>query len=242
MIAALPMYDRPELSNATDRFWALIRDGLRTRGIAAPDALTRGGDPWEVWTDPDLLLSQTCGLPYRARLHQRVRLVGTPDYGLPGCAVGYYHSVIVAKGPALPDRPRVAVNDPMSQSGWAALCDWAAKTGLTLGPVQLTGSHAASARAVHDGAADIAALDAQTWRILERVEDRAQALTVIDRTPATPGLPLITATHRDPEPLRAAVSEAIAALSPTDRGRLNLKGLAVIPSEAYLALPVPPKP
>ena len=28
MIAALPMYDRPELQAANDRYWALIRAGL----------------------------------------------------------------------------------------------------------------------------------------------------------------------------------------------------------------------
>ena len=65
MIAALPMYDRPETQDATDRFWALIRDRLRAGGIPAPDHLTRDRDPWDIWTDPDLVLAQTCGLPSR---------------------------------------------------------------------------------------------------------------------------------------------------------------------------------
>ncbi len=64
MIAALPMYDRPELTGATDRYWALIRDGLRARGVDAPDTLWRGEDDlMALWLAPDLVLAQTGGLP-----------------------------------------------------------------------------------------------------------------------------------------------------------------------------------
>ena len=64
MIASLGMYDRTETAAANDRLWAGIRDGLRARGIAAPEALTRGdGAYWPAWQAPDLVLSQTCGFP-----------------------------------------------------------------------------------------------------------------------------------------------------------------------------------
>jgi len=93
MIASLGMYDRPETMAANDRLWALVRDGLRARGIAAPEALTRGaGAYWQAWEDPALVLSQTCGFPYRAKLHGKVTLVASPDYGLQGCPPGYYCS------------------------------------------------------------------------------------------------------------------------------------------------------
>ena len=89
MIAALGMYDRPETAAANDALWALIRDGLRARGMDAPEVLTRGaGAYWPAWESPDMLLSQTCGLPFRARLHEKVTLIGTPDYGVEGCALG----------------------------------------------------------------------------------------------------------------------------------------------------------
>ena len=42
-IAALPMYDWPELRAETDRLWATLRDGLRAVGVSAPDALDRDG-------------------------------------------------------------------------------------------------------------------------------------------------------------------------------------------------------
>ncbi|MFN3646541.1 MAG: hypothetical protein ACK4S2_08505, partial [Gemmobacter sp.] len=70
MQASLPMYDRPEVQAANDRLWAGIRDRLRAAGLAAPETLVRGRWPlWDHWTAPDLVLSQTCGLPYRSRLH-----------------------------------------------------------------------------------------------------------------------------------------------------------------------------
>ena len=241
MIAALPMYDRPELRAETDALWAAIRDALHGRGVDAPETLTRDRDPWEIWQSPDLILAQTCGLPYRARLHGRVTLVATPEYALPGCPPGHYCSVILARGVDVPDRPRVAINDPLSQSGWAALQDWAATAGLPLGPVTITGSHAASARAMAEGRADLAAIDAQTWRQLVRFDGADPALEIA-RTPPTPGLPLITAAGRDPAPIRAALSEALATLPAATAAALDLRGFVTIDPAAYRAIPIPPNP
>ncbi|MBF9060470.1 PhnD/SsuA/transferrin family substrate-binding protein [Rhodobacterales bacterium HKCCSP123] len=241
MIAALPMYDRPELRAETDALWAALRNALRARGIAAPEALTRDRDPWEIWQDPDLLFAQTCGLPFRARLHTQVTLVATPDFGLPGCAPGHYNSVIIARDRVLAPRPRLAVNDALSQSGWAALQGWMGARGVSPGPVTITGAHAASARAVAEGAADLAAIDAQTWRLLVRAGDADPDLE-IDRTDPTPALPYITARHTDPAPIRAALSEALAALPQTTRAALGLRGIARIDAGAYLAVPTPPDP
>jgi hypothetical protein len=241
MIAALPMYDRPEMAMATDALWAAIRDGLRAQGVAAPERLTRDRDPWAIWTDPGLVLAQSCGLPFRARLHRDVRLVATPDYGLPGCPPGYYNSVIIARDTALPAHPRVAINDALSQSGWAALHQWAGDRGLALGPVTVTGAHAASARAVADGLVDLAAIDAQTWRLLQR-HDGADAALEIARTPPTPGLPLITAATQDPAPIRAALRAALDRLPPQVTAALDLKGIVAIDAASYLALPLPPNP
>ena len=241
MIAALPMYDRPELRIHTDALWSAIRDVLRARGLDAPETLTRDRDPWDIWQDPDLLFAQTCGLPFRARLHSHVALVATPDYGLPGCPPGHYNSVILARTPKMPDRPRLAVNDALSQSGWAALHGWMQGRGITPGPVTITGSHVASAQTVAEGRADLAAIDAQTWRQLIRF-DHADPALEIARTDPTPALPYITAASQDPAPVRAALSDALAALPQASRDALDLQGLARIDAAAYLAIPIPPNP
>ncbi len=243
MIAALPMYDRPETAAANDRLWQAIRAELGY----GPEALTRGRDVWEIWEDPELLLAQTCGYPFRARLHDRVRLVGTPDYALEGCPPGHYRSVFVARC----DDPgelehfagrRFAYNEPLSQSGWAAPAQHMAEADLAFGPLLRTGAHAASARAVAEGRADFTALDAQTWRLIEAHDAFARALRVLGRTRPTPGLPLITARGRDPGPILAAVRRAVARLDPADRACLGLAGIVAIPAGSYLDVPTPAAP
>lgn len=238
MIAALPMYDRPELRAATNALWAAIRDALRGQGIAPPDTLTRSDDLWAIWRDPGLVLAQTCGLPFRAALHSHVHLVATPDYGLPGCAPGYYNSVLIARGAHLPARPRVAVNDLLSQSGWAALQGWMTAQGIDHDAALITGSHAQSVQAVAGGMADLAAIDAQTWRILLRHGGADQALEIA-RTQPVPGLPLITSLANDPALIRAALTQAMGMLSPAVLTALDLRGFVRIDADAYLAIPLP---
>lgn len=246
--ASLPMYDRPELRAETDRYWALIRAGLMARGIAAPEVLRRGDAVlMPQWESADLILSQTCGFPYRARLHGHVELVGTPDFGNEGCAPGYYRSILIARADdprgsfAAFDGAALAYNDGLSQSGWAAPINHATAAGLRLRPGVETGSHRASAHAVAEGRADLAAIDALTWTLLCEFEDMS-GLKVIGATDPTPALPYVTAKGRDAAAIRAAVAEAIAALAPEDRARLRLRGIVEIPSSAYLAVPIPPSP
>lgn len=249
MHASLPMYDRPEMRDQTDRFWALTRDALRDLGIDAPEALTREfASPWNLWQSPDLLLSQTCGLPLRARLHDKVQLVATPDFALPGCAPGQYNSVLITRAEQSGTpmtallKGHIAINEGLSQSGWGALCRYAADLGLTPARPILSGGHAMSARAVLEGRADLAAIDAHTWRLLLRYEPDLMALVERSRTAPTPALPLITARGRDPEPLILALNTALSALPDPDRRTLGLAGFARLPLADYMALPVPPNP
>lgn len=249
MIAALPMYVQPENRAAHDRFWALIRDGLRGQGIAAPEALDWRIGHMESWAHPDLVLGQICNLPLRARFAGHVTLIGAPDLALPGCAAGEYYSVFVlrADDPAKTAQDcaragyRLAYSEGLSQSGWGAAHDWAQAQGLTLCPQQATGSHAGSLRAVAEGAADWAAVDAQTWRMLTRWRGAGTGLRVVGRTHASPGLSYVTRAGQDPAPYRRALVAAIAALEEADRAALDLHGLAVLPEAAY-ALPLPPLP
>jgi ABC-type phosphate/phosphonate transport system substrate-binding protein len=109
-VAALPMYDWPELREETDFQWARLRDALRRAGLDAPDALTRrnadltavpGGvrsaegaviapdsatlspDAFDLpvlWRHPKLLFGQTCWGPMESGLAPFVEVVGQPDY------------------------------------------------------------------------------------------------------------------------------------------------------------------
>lgn len=249
MIASLGMYDRPEIARVNDAFWALIRDELRLHGVSAPQTLTRGDTAyWPAWTAPDLVMAQTCGLPFRAKLHEKVTLIGTPDYGVEGCPPGHYCSVLIARAEdnrmteAAFASSRLAVNDTLSQSGWAAVHEHFQNLGHSLTPALHTGGHRASARAVAEGDADFAAIDAVTWGLLARYDDFAAGLRVVARTRPTPGLPLITARADHADLLFRVIGNAIAGLDPADRHSLSLRGLVRIPASAYLAVPIPPAP
>ena len=248
MIATLAMYDWPQQSHHWDRLWRAIAQSLGARGVAAHGHLTRGGDLWQHWRDPGLILGQTCGLPYRTGLHGRVELIGTFDHGLPDCAPGHYTSVVVAaadRSGSLADllAGTLAINAPDSQSGWAAIHDTARRDGMTIPRARLSGSHRDSARMVAEGEADIAAIDAETWRLVERFAPGiAGRLRVVMRTPPTPGLPLVAATGTDADTCRDAIRDALAAVDPGTLSALDIEGFVVIPPEDYLAVPVPPPP
>jgi len=243
VIASLPMYDRAETADAHDRLWGLIRNALG-RG---PASLTRNTDVWDIWHDPALCLSQTCGYPYRAKLHGAVTLIGTPDHGLAGCAPGYYQSVFVTRK----DQPghlhqyrdaRFAFNEAMSQSGWAAAQTHAAQLGFQFSNTVQTGAHRESARAVAEGRADVAALDAVSWAMMQAYDDFASTLHVVDRTTPTPALPYICAPGADGREMFNAIGAAIGDLSARDRATLHLKGIVQVPARAYLEIPNPPAP
>lgn len=249
MIASLGMYDQGPLQGANEALWALIRDGLRARGVQAPEGLTRGEAAyWPAWQSPGLVFSQTCGFPYRARLHGTVVLVGTPDYEIEGCAPGHYRSAFVVRA----DDPRptlvafdgavLAFNEALSQSGYAAPVAEAARRGLRFRMGEATGSHLASARAVAEGRADIAALDTLSWKILTENGLAPDGVRVLDHSQPTPALPYIAAAGADAALTFAAVAEAIDALPTVHRDRLHLRGVVRIPADAYLAVPTPPPP
>lgn len=235
MIASLPMYDRVELREATDVLWVAIRDAIRSRGIDAPEALDRAREAASVWTDPALVLSQTCGMPWRLGLRKKAQLVGTPDYGVTGCPPGYYCSVIVVRA----DDPRssdaafrdgiCAYNARDSQSGFAV---W---EGAPFREWLCTGAHVDSIKAVANGSADIAAIDAVTWRLTKRHDPEAKALRVLRETKPTPGLPFITSLNQDAALLAEAVSDAVENLAEPVRDALTLRGFVQIPAAAYEA-------
>ena len=227
------MYDLPGFSAETDALWALIRDALLREGVDAPADLSRSGDEQELWTRPDLVVSQTCGLPLVTGLAGDATVLGAFDFGLPGCAAGFYASVIVALAEDVlhTERPSYAFNMKGSQSGYAAL---KRRRGDALGEGVETGSHHASARLVAQGGAQIAALDAMSWRLIKQIDPDVTRLRVVDQTQPTPGLPLITAQDRDPAPFRRALDAAAAAYAQGEN-RLGIRGFVPFDRSDYEA-------
>jgi ABC-type phosphate/phosphonate transport system substrate-binding protein len=224
VIAALQMYDWPEVAGRTDAFWSEVAAALAAEGVAAPAALSRPADPAEGWADACLLLGQSCGLPYVAGRCGGAVPVARPVYAAEGCGRGTYRSALVCRAgeeaPLAAFRGRVAaVNDFGSQSGCNALADAVRPLGDGFfGAVVLTGAHRASALAVARGDADIAAVDAVAWALFAEVEAAArERLAVLGWTAEVPALPFIAgAAHAGLAPaLLRALARAARPGNPT---------------------------
>ncbi len=245
MIASLMMYERAELEGAHRRLWSLIRRQLEDAGIACPQFLSQNEDEMKVWQHPGLVLSQTCGMPYRNWLHESVSLVGTPDYQLEACAPGYYRSAFIVRDEENASSIRAyenrifAYNQVHSQSGFAAAYWHVRAQGFWFENRLYCGQHLNSARAVAERHADIAALDAVSWRLMSRYEDFTRNLRVIEWSKPTPGLPLITSKLHDAGLVFEGVEAAIGKLSAKDRHKLGIAGIVKIPKSDYLAVANP---
>ncbi len=246
MIASLMMYQRPQLEGAHNRYWALIRKFLAEANIQSPQNLSQDAEEFSLWLDPELVLSQTCGMPYRTCLHGKVTLVGTADFGVEQCPPGYYRSaLVVRKDDQRENLPAFkgavfAYNQKTSQSGYAAPYWHLQPHGFWFANQLHTEQHLASAKAVATGRADIAALDAVSWRLMKKYEDFANQLQVLEWTTPTPALPYIAAAGADRQATFNAIQKAIDHLTYTDRQLLGLKGIIYIPPEVYLAVLNPP--
>ena len=251
-IASLPMYDWPEVRQATDHLWLGIARHLAANGFRSlPESLERSGDPHAHWRSGDLLLSQTCGYPLTHALAGAVDLVATPCYRVRGAEGSDYCSLIVvaasSKSGGLADlRGSIAAyNSEDSMSGMLALKAVVAplsRHGRFFAKAIRSGAHLASMQAVADGQADVAAIDCVSFALAQRHRpDLAGKLRVIAETPKVPGLPLITARRRPgPERTRLARALAEAFADPglaAVRDALFIAGLEFVPLTAYQRIP-----
>ena len=252
MIAGLPMYDLPGLEAHNDRLWAAIGDRLRARGVDAPLRLTRDEPLNTLWTEPDLILAQTCGYPLVKHLGSRVRMVATPRYRARGCSGASHRSLIIvrkydARAGLEPFRgARCAVNDEASNTGMNLLRAEIAPLvhhpkEPFFGEVVMTGSHAASIDAVIDDEADIAAIDCVTFALLQRLRPaRTARVRVMGFTAQTPGLPLIAAAATPPDVIRALQGALASAAEDIDLkptlDALLIDGFTQVPTAHYRAV------
>ena len=247
MIVSLPMYDRPETARAFDLFWSQIREKLLEAGISAPEFLVRGEQATMAWKDSSLLLSQTCGLPFRTSLEGTVSLVGTPNYGFQGVPEGFYFSCLVVNVDETRqkysqfDGCRLAFNEFSSQSGWAAPLAEAESVGIRFGSFLQTGSHRASALAIAERRADLAALDVNSWRLIKRYDSFAASLRVLGATRPTPGLPFVTAFPELKYSLFEAIENSLQLLPDDEAEIIGYQHLARLTKAQYAAVEIPPR-
>ncbi len=249
-IANLGMYDWPETREALDHLWTLIAGNLMLEGVEAPPALTRTGIAMhDMWTHPKLLVGQTCGWPYVSRLRGKTIPFGRFHYALEECPAGYYQSVYVGRSAddkrLLEDRnsllaaDKIAINGDDSQSGFHVFKEITGEfspDAIEQRKRFVSGSHRASIKAVANGDAQIAAIDAVAFELAKRHDaEIVDKVFVIGKSKPKPGLPLITAPARsaNTETLFKAVQQAVRNLDEAHRETLLVLDVVPATDEDY---------
>ena len=109
------------------------------------------------------------------------------------------------------------------------------------GEIVHTGAHHASVQAVADGTADVAAIDAVTFALLQRLRPTlTREVRLLHWTVRTPGLPLIT-SRRHSDRTRAVIAEVLADVVADPalrevRQELMLDGFTPLPRAHYRSI------
>lgn len=243
------MYDWPEIRPAIDRLWSSISTELVDRRIEAPAQLIRIEHPSTLWTDPNLIVGQTCGWPYINGLRGKVIPFARFDYGRKNCPAGYYNSAFIGRydsdrkyleePDALLKAEKIAINGDDSQSGFHVfdeLLDARASETIPAEYRLITGAHRNSVKAVAAGDATIAAIDSVAFELAQRYEPEAfKKIVVLGYSKPKPGLPLITSCQNQQkiEALFDAVQTGLNLLPDIDKANLLINGLVAARDADY---------
>ncbi|MCH2547989.1 MAG: PhnD/SsuA/transferrin family substrate-binding protein [Alphaproteobacteria bacterium] len=205
---AFPMYVLPQMQADMRSLWIMVKTRLTMDGVENLPDEPEFSDPLAQGHVPqDLLMLQYCGYPYVTQWQESKQL--TPfaclHYDAPHCEGKLHRSVIVVaeqskiKKLSKLKNSRVAINGYDSNTGMNLLRHTIApiaKSTQFFSQVTVTGAHAASAQAVADGSADVAAIDCVTFAYLSDYDAALTAqLRVIATTETSPALPLFVASH-----------------------------------------------
>ncbi|MBC8259512.1 MAG: PhnD/SsuA/transferrin family substrate-binding protein [SAR324 cluster bacterium] len=221
--ATLPLYDLPEAQMqckpysgpCTDAFWQGLAESFRKAGLEnVPDILYRGDDVYQN----NVFFGQVCGYPLTHEFSGRFQVIATPVYRTPYFTGPEYRSVIVVhkncEWEKLADAngSLAAVNSKNSHSGYNILRYMV--TQLTTGPyevrrltkpffsgVLISGGHRNSLSQISNKEADVAAIDALTWSLLERyVPKDLENVRILEISPPAPAPAFVTensiSTHK----------------------------------------------
>lgn len=247
------MYDWPEVREAT----AALEQALH---VALTDALGLEAvdlEPWadcleeaEIWEQPGVLLTQTCGYPLTHQLTGKVRLIGAPHYDADGCDGPRYCSQLVVHRDSPFQQLRdlqgrcAAFNGPDSQSGMntfrhavAPLADGKP----FFSKVLQSGGHLASMRAVAAGEADIASIDAVCWGLACReLPELSTQLRPIAQTAPACCLPFVSSLQFS-EAEADIIAETVAGVmsapeTEKSRERLGIRGFSKLSLDDYAGI------
>jgi len=214
-ISSFPWYDLPSVQWANDRLWQAT--GLAGRFV-------RDIPPGRLWKHADLLVTQACGLDLFLA-EASIEPVAVPVFDL-DCTEGMYYSHIVGSN----KDGVAAVNSISSRSGMSALFSTCSPSAMIL-----TGSHVESLVALQTGKAEIAAIDAVTWGILEQHTPQLLAgIGIIERSKEAPAPPFVIGAQANPQDVRMGLATAMKSVDTAAARRvLRVQAVNAINREAY---------
>ena len=201
-VVSLPWYDTPISAARIDAFWGVLKLELESRLPVVPIELDRCRPLHIQWQDPGLLLSQCCGPDLESATCNQLIPLMRPVFSDLECEPGRYYSHIIQR-PASSNITRAAINSITSQSGFHSLKSWLGKRAAELTFVT-TGSHQASIDMLRRGEADIAAIDAHSWPLLNLT-----GANIIDRSQTSLTPPFIC--HRESLPVSKEIQAALSS-------------------------------
>jgi ABC-type phosphate/phosphonate transport system substrate-binding protein len=237
--ASFGMYPFEPLRPAWEELWGAVH----AHAPWTPSTLTWDGTVHERWADPACVVGHACGWPVATTLRSSVTVVGAFTLALPEAEGHRYRSVFVASRPGpltsfVTADTTLAANSDDSLSGWVSLQIATVGTDRPWpGPIDWTGSHLESVRAVRAGRAGLASIDELTWAHIRRLQpELVDRLHAVGRGPWIPNPAVITRSGRVDE-LRRAFAAALE--DPATRGpraTLLLTGFVPLDVAEYDAL------
>lgn len=210
---------------------------------------TPSADLLSHWQQPNLLLSQCCGMPLVKYLSEQVQVVGALHFNVPGCRAADYSSAFIAHAEDSRDHvsqfagAKFVCNELDSQSGYNAMRLFLQKHEQAtmahfFADVDTTGSHYNSISKVANQSADIASIDCVTLAFLQRYNaEFTRNIKVIGYSDYFPGLPLISAATTDASliaQLRQAIGDSVHAPENQQLNEaLNINGFSELSIDHY---------
>jgi len=194
---------------------------------------------------PNLYLGHTCGYPFWHDFQETHEVITVPEFAIDGCSGIHYSSWILARAndprESLADfKQSIAViNAHDSNSGMNAFRSEVSRvsTGQRFfSEVKVSGSHLNSLSMIRNQIGDIAAIDAITFGLANRLgEINASDFKILLQTQLLPGLPFIA--HRqfrlDGKLVNSALNEGLTNLPQESSTILPIRKFSSVNTEQY---------
>ena len=233
----------PMLRDAWKTLFSNLHYHLRP---AMPEPLkVKFEDTGKLFDDAGFFLGQTCGYPYTTHLQHTHQLVCAPEFDAQGCSgINYSSWLIVHSSDRRTSLEQfknsiAVVNNFDSNSGmniFRHAVSQVSESCKFFHRVLTSGSHISSIQLVQERKADIAAIDAVTWKLAKDAGIiKSNQVRILGQCEATPGLPFVTSAGNplDPKMLCDAMNTCLRTFSSGKSPVLGIRKFTIVHHNQY---------